>query len=163
MSTTDGGAHWDWLCIEGMADARRGTLRPAVRAPDDTIFFAQHFGLMVGADRDCSPDYDAELRERYVADVVARPGGGYAAVSSDGTVANSLYVSETGREAFALVGEPFPVGFLPERLRFAAEDPMHVYVSGEKVLNLVPGLRHSRRGTNHGARPGRHGWAILGR
>ena len=53
---------------------------------------------------------------------------------SDGTVANSLYVSETGREAFMLVGAPLPVGFLPERLRFAADDPMHVYVSGETLL-----------------------------
>lgn len=134
MSTTDGGAHWDWLCIEGMPDARRGGIRPAVRGPDDRVLFAQHFGLMVGAERDCSPAYDTDLRERYVADVVSRPGGGFAAVSSDGDAPNSLYVSPTGSEPFSPVGAPFPLGFLPERVRFAEADPMHVYVTGETVV-----------------------------
>ncbi len=131
MSTTDAGAHWDWLCIEGMPDARRGSVRPAVRTPTDRILFAQHFGLVVGSQRDCAPAYDTSLHDRYVADVTARPGGGYAAVSSDGDVVNGLYVSETGEEPFFPVGAPFPIGFLPERVRFDPSDPMHVIVSGE--------------------------------
>jgi MYXO-CTERM domain-containing protein len=131
MATLDGGAHWDWLCIEAMPDARRGQLRPATRTPDDRILFAQSFGVLAGRDRGCDPVYDTTLHDRFVADVSARPGGGFVAVTSDAAMENHLFVSSTGADPFVAFGDPFPAGVLAERVRVAPSDPMRVYVSGQ--------------------------------
>lgn len=138
MTTLDGGATWQWICMESMPDATRGVIRPAVRTTDDTILFAQHFGLLEGHDRACDPVYEATLQNEYVADVTAIPGGGYAALPSDPTVVNRLYTSVDGA-VFAPLGDAFPADFLPERVRYAPGDPMRVYVSGE-----TPGSATSR-------------------
>ena len=132
MATLDGGATWDWLCIEGMPDARRGAIRPAVRTSADSVLFAQSFGLLDGRQRACDPIFDTTLQNRFVADVTARPGGGYAAVSSDANMENHLFVSPVG-DAFAAIGDAFPAGFLPERVRYAPSDAIRVYVSGEAL------------------------------
>ncbi len=130
MTTLDGGATWQWICMESMPDATRGVIRPAVRTTDDTILFAQHFGLLEGHDRACDPTYETTLQNEYVADVTAIPGGGYAALPSDASAINRLYTSGDG-VAFAATGDAFPADFLPERVRYAPGDRTRVYVSGE--------------------------------
>lgn len=132
MATLDGGASWDWLCIEGMPDATRGIMRPSTRAPDDTVLFAQSFGLVLGRDRACDPGYEGTLMDRFVADVTTRPAGaGFAAVTSDADMPNHLHLAASTTDPFVAHGDAFPAGLLPERVRFAPSDGMRVYVSGE--------------------------------
>lgn len=153
MATRDGGLTWDWLCIEGMPDARRGAIRPAVRTASDTILFGQTFGLVLGRARACDPVYETMLRDRYVIDVTTVPGGGYAAITSDASTPNHLFVSAAGADPFTPIGDAFPDGLLPERVRYAPSDPMRVYVSGEAMVagtaTFVGTLLVSRDGGMH--------------
>ena len=122
---------FEWVCPEAIPGGRAGVAPPSALAPDGALIFATTVGIVRGEPSGCAWTHpSAELERTYVADVIEDPAtGALLALESESVGDNTLFASDDGL-AWAALGEPFPAGFLPERVRVAPSSAATVYVSG---------------------------------
>jgi hypothetical protein len=131
LETSDGGATWQWTCIQSIPSGRLGFADPTVVGPGGTVFLAHRDGLHRSDSRGCGwTTTPAALDGSFVADVAIETAtGAVLALQSDVSVDNRIQRSADG-ETFTPLAGTIPAPFLPERVRSAPSDPERLYVSG---------------------------------
>ncbi len=132
LETTDGGATWQWICVQSIPSGRLGFTNPTVLGPGAALFLAQRDALRRSDTRGCGwSAIPAALDGSFVADVSIDPStGAVLALQSDVAVDNHVYRSSDGL-TFTPTAGGIPAPFLPERVRTAPSDPDRIYVSAE--------------------------------
>jgi hypothetical protein len=133
LETFDGGATWDWVCVQSIPSGRLGFVEPTVLTAGGAIFLAQRDGLRKSVGRGCAWSLTpTALDGSFVADVtVDASTGDILALQSDVATTNRIHRSTDGVSFIPLEGT-IPGPFLPERLRTAPSDPSRIYVSGAR-------------------------------
>jgi hypothetical protein len=132
LSTRDDGETFTWTCAVAADFDRLNEDPPVVVTESGRIVLGTFDGLRRSSVRGCDyEDGPAEVRGAYVIDVQPDPRDPRAvwAAYSPGDRPNTILRSADEGTTFEVMAE-LPAGFLVERVRLAASDPMRVYASG---------------------------------
>ena len=134
--SSDGGAHWSWICEAAVGYG--GTEDPMMAITADGTLIAGIFeGLSASHDKGCQWDFaQGGLKDRYVIDLATErvtPKNAVLLISN--SVGGAMFLTELWQTSdnaatWTVAGVDMPVDFLGLTLDAAPSDPPRVYVSG---------------------------------
>jgi photosystem II stability/assembly factor-like uncharacterized protein len=134
ITTDDAGGLWSWVCPDGVGFDADKEDPPVGFMSDGTVIAGTFDGLSVSHDR-CDFAFPAELKDRFVIDLVVEPSHVSAvALSSNGVSTDTfevkLFDTSDNAASWTEIGTSPPSDFLALTLGVAPSDPQRVYVTG---------------------------------
>lgn len=139
LLTTDGGAHWNWICYDALGFSRNDGVDPAVTIlSDGTLVSASRRGLVRSVDNACAFESPNEtLETAFLVDQVRDPSDGMSSftVTSNARANNLVFGTSDNGATWTPTGDPIDM-ILFESMLMSASDPNRMYLTAVLPISV---------------------------